>query len=155
MVLNIKSWDKLAEKEIYEKWKGNNTYKFDRKKKGKIYSIDTPPPYINAPIHIGHATTYVIMDFFARYRRMKGNNVLFPLGLDRNGLPIEMAAEKRFKVKFNEVPREKFLEMCREALNEAGLRSIDSFLKLGIGFNSWDIGENIGDIYETDSDSLQ
>ena len=155
MVLNIKSWDKLAEKEIYEKWKSNNTYKFDRKKKGKIYSIDTPPPYINAPIHIGHATTYVIMDFFARYRRMKGNNVLFPLGLDRNGLPIEMAAEKRFKVKFNEVPREKFLEMCRETLNESGLRSIDSFLKLGIGFNSWDIGENIGDIYETDSDSYR
>ncbi len=155
MVLNIKMWDKNAEKQIYEGWKNNSTYKFDRKKKGKIYSIDTPPPYINAPIHIGHATTYVIMDFFARYRRMKGHNILFPLGLDRNGLPIEMAAEKRFKTKFNEVPRERFLEMCREALNEAGLRSIDSFLKLGIGFNSWNVGESIGDIYETDSDSYR
>ena len=132
MVLNIKMWDNKAEKEIYEGWKSNSTYKFDRKKKGKIYSIDTPPPYINAPIHVGQATTYVIMDFFARYRRMKGYNVLFPLGLDRNGLPIEMAAEKRFKIKFNEVPREKFLEMCRETLNEAGLKSIDSFLKLEI-----------------------
>ena len=155
MVLNIKAWDKNTEKEIYEKWKKEDIYRFDKKKKGKIYSIDTPPPYINAPIHVGQATTYVIMDFFARYRRMKGYNVLFPLGLDRNGLPIEMAAEKRFKIKFNEVPREKFLEMCKQVLNESGLRSIDSFLRLGIGFNSWKTGNKIGEIYETDSDDYR
>ena len=94
--LKGKHWSKDFEKSIYEKWKKDKTYVFDKKSKKKVYSIDTPPPYVNTPVHIGQATTYVLMDFFARFRRMMGENVLFPLGLDRNGLPIEMAAEKKF-----------------------------------------------------------
>src|SRR3990167_8522857 len=93
-----KNWNKELEKSIYSLWKDKELYKFDKKSKNPVYSIDTPPPYVNMPIHIGQATTYVLMDMFARYRRMKGFNVLFPLGLDRNGLPIEMAAEKKFNI---------------------------------------------------------
>lgn len=91
------------------------------------------------------------MDMFARYRRMKGYNVLFPLGLDKNGLPIEMATEKKTGKKMTDTPREEFINLCKEVLRDAGTKSMDSFLRLGISFNSWETGTGIGDVYETDS----
>ena len=92
---DIKNWGPDIEKEITDKWKESGDFEFNLGENKKIYSIDTPPPYVNAPIHIGQAVTYCYMDFFARFKRMKGFQVVFPLGLDRNGLPIEMAAEKK------------------------------------------------------------
>lgn len=150
MVELEKNWTLESEKKIMEKWKEAELFKFDKKAK-KIYSIDTPPPYVNAPIHIGHATTYCYMDFFARYKRMKGFEVIFPLGLDRNGLPIEMAAEKKFKVSPFQVGREKFIEMCEQILKETSLESTDSFARLGISFTSYKQGNHIGAVYLTDS----
>ncbi len=149
-----KNWDKKLEEPIFTHWKENKSYLFVDIGK-PLFSIDTPPPYVNAPIHIGHAATYVYMDMFARFRRMKGFNVLFPLGLDRNGLPIEMAAEKKFAVSLHDTPREKFLALCQEILEESSTSSIDSFLKLGISFNSWKIGTDIGDVYLTDSEDYR
>lgn len=145
----IKSWNPEIESKITSGWqkKGNP---FNAKAK-KIYSIDTPPPYVNTPVHMGHAVTYCYMDFFARYKRMKGFEVLFPLGLDRNGLPIEMAAEKRFNVEPMKIGREKFIEYCKKVLKEASQESIETFEKLGISFNSYKKGKEIGDIYLTDS----
>jgi len=147
----IKNWNSSIEKSITEKWKKSNQFKFNPKTSKPIYSIDTPPPYVNTPIHMGHAITYCYMDFFARYKRMKGFEVLFPLGLDRNGLPIEMAAEKKFKIDPIKVGRKKFIEYCEKLLKEASEESIDSFARLGISFNSYKKGDNIGDIYLTDS----
>jgi len=147
-------WSKELEKPIYESWKTQKTYLF-KKDQRPVYSIDTPPPYVNAPVHIGQVTTYNLMDMFARYKRMLGFNVLFPLGLDRNGLPIEMAAEKEFKVKLTAVPREKALEYCNKILEKACLESVDSFLRCGISFNSWNIGNGLGEIYETDSEDYR
>jgi valyl-tRNA synthetase len=146
-----KRWDKNLEKEIYVHWKNSRSYFFDRKSKKPVFSIDTPPPYVNTPVHIGQATTYVMMDMFARFRRMAGYNVLFPLGLDRNGLPIEMAVEKKYHVQLCDTPREKFIELCQRVLAESSAETEDSFLRLGIGFNSWDFGPEIGDVYMTDS----
>jgi len=146
-----KRWSKEYEPAIYDKWKKENKYKFDKNTSKKIYSIDTPPPYVNSPIHIGQATTYVLMDFFARYKRMTGREVLFPLGLDRNGLPIEMAAEKKYKVRLTDIPREKAVEYCEKILQESSLASTESFLRSGISFNSWKLGDEPGDIYYTDS----
>ena len=153
--ISEKKWSKELEKDVYEKWKQEEPYKFNAAAKGKVYSIDTPPPYLNTPIHIGHATTYSLMDMFARYKRMKGFNVLFPLGLDNNGLPIEMAAEKKFNIRFHQLSREEFLQRCRQVLEEAGTASVDSFLRLGIGFNSWKRGNGIGEVYETDSEDYR
>ncbi len=149
--LKEKRWSKESEEAVYSEWKEKEPYSFDVKSRKPVYSIDTPPPYLNTPIHVGHATTYALMDMFARYKRMKGFNVLFPLGLDKNGLPIEMAAEKKFGIKFNRVPREEFIGRCKQVLDEAGMKSINSFLRLGIGFNSWKLGTGIGEVYETDS----
>ena len=150
-----KNWSKEFESEIILKWLREEPYKFKTNSTKPVYSIDTPPPYINTPVHIGHATTYTLMDMFARYKRMKGFNVLFPLGLDKNGLPIEMATEKKFKIKFNQVSRQEFIKKCKQLLDEASAESIDSFQRLGHSYNSWKIGTNLGEIYETDSDDYR
>ena len=147
----MKSWNSAIEREITEKWKNAEIYNFDKKNKKKIYSIDTPPPYINAPVHIGQAITYCYMDMFARYKRMKGFQVIFPLGLDRNGLPIEMGAEKKFGISPFEVGRKKFLEYCNKLLEETSTETIDTFAKLGISFTSYKQGSSIGSVYLTDS----
>ncbi len=150
MKLKQKTWSKDLEKPIYEEWKNTKKYKFVDDGR-PVFSIDTPPPYVNTPVHIGHAATYTLMDMFARFHRMTGDNVLFPLGLDRNGLPIEMAAQKRFGVSITDMSREEFIELCKKLLEEASAQSIDSFLRLGHSYNSWETGQNIGDIYLTDS----
>ncbi|MCF7910482.1 valine--tRNA ligase [Candidatus Pacearchaeota archaeon] len=152
---NIKTWSVEIENQITEKWKKSNQFKFNEKTKKKIYSIDTPPPYINAPIHIGHATTYAYQDFFARYRRMKGFEVLFPLGLDRNGLPIELGAEKKFKISPFKISRKEFLKYCQKLLEETSLASTDTFAKLGISFNSYKKTEELGSVYFTDDDEYR
>jgi len=147
----IKNWDPEIEKQITEKWKKEEKFRFNKDTKKKIYSIDTPPPYINAPIHIGQAVTYCYMDFFARYRRMKGFEVIFPLGLDKNGLPIEIAAEKKFNISAFKMEREKFIEYCEKLLQQTSTETIDTFSKLGISFTSFKEGPHIGAVYLTDS----
>lgn len=148
---DIKNWSPQIEKPITESWKQEEKFKVDIKKAKKIYSIDTPPPYINTPIHMGHAVTYAFMDMTARFRRMIGNEVIFPLGLDRNGLPIELAAEKKFNISPFKVGRDKFIEQCEELLKQTSVESTDSFAKLGISFTSYKEGEDIGSVYLTDS----
>ena len=147
----IKNWGPEIEKSIVEKWKNSEMFKFDQKSKKKTYSIDTPPPYVNAPIHIGQAITYCYMDFFARYKRMKGFQVIFPLGLDRNGLPIEIAAEKKFNISPFREGRDKFIDACKKLLEETSTETADSFAKLGISFSSYKEGSHIGAVYKTDS----
>ncbi len=151
MAIEQKHWAKELEKPLYDTWKDTHAYAFDDRSHQPVYSIDTPPPYVNMPIHIGQATTYILMDMFARYNRMNGKNILFPLGLDRNGLPIEIAAEREFKVKLSDVGREQAVEYCRKILEKCSAASTETFLRLGISFNSWKRGESIGDVYHTDS----
>ena len=145
-----KNWTLDLEKNITDNWKKKNPFSINKKFKN-IYSIDTPPPYVNSPVHIGQAITYCYMDFFARYKRMKGYSVVFPLGLDRNGLPIEMAAEKKFKINPLEIGREKFIEYCKKILEESSFETMDSFGRMGISFSSFNFGNKIGDGYMTDS----
>ncbi|MEM7816171.1 MAG: valine--tRNA ligase [Candidatus Aenigmatarchaeota archaeon] len=144
-------WEKEFEEPIRQKWRKERVFAFNPKSRKPVFSIDTPPPYVNFPIHMGHAATYTIMDFIARFKRMCGYNVLFPLGLDRNGLPIEVATEKRFGISINNTPREKFIWMCKKLLEESSMESLESFYKLGHSYNSWNPGENPGDMYYTDS----
>ena len=154
-MIKEKRFTKEMELAIFNKWRNDNTFSFNENTTKPIYSIDTPPPYINSPIHIGHASTYVIMDFISRFRKMIGYEVLFPLGLDQNGLPIEVSAEKKYNIDFTKLPREKALYYCRKLLNETTAESIDSFFKCGISFSSWKDGEKIGEIYQTDSPSYR
>jgi len=148
-------WTVERENKILEKWRNSEMFSFNKNTKKKIYSVDTPPPYVNSQIHIAQAVTYCYMDFFARYRRMKGFEVIFPLGLDRNGLPIEMAAEKKFNVSPFIVGREKFLEYCQKLINEGSEGTKESFAKLGISFTSYKEGNHVGAVYQTDSENYR
>src|SRR6056297_1158888 len=76
------------------------------------YVIDTPPPYPTGNLHIGNALGWCYMDFLARYRRMQGDDVLFPQGWDCHGLPTEVKVEENQGIHRTEVPREEFRRMC-------------------------------------------
>ncbi|NOX71188.1 MAG: valine--tRNA ligase [Candidatus Micrarchaeota archaeon] len=153
--LEGKRWSKDFEEPIRAEWKKNKVYAFVPDAKKPVFSIDTPPPYVNAPIHIGHATVYTIMDIIARFRRMTGFNVLFPIGLDRNGLPIEIATERKFNIKLSETPREKFIEFCKKTLDESSTESLHSLYMLGHSYCSWELGKTPGSMYYTDSDDYR
>ena len=148
--LKEKRWNPKDEPLLFKKWQEEKIYEFRKESKKPVFSIDTPPPYVNTPIHIGQAYTYVWMDIFARYKRMTGYNVLFPIGLDKNGLPVEVQAEKVFGISMRETPREEFIEKCRQILEESGERSIETFKRLGLSCNSWVLEHKIGGRYETD-----
>jgi len=105
-----------SEKKWNAYWKKKGIYKFDPKSKKKIYSIDTPPPYVSAShLHVGHAMHYSQFEFIARYKRMKGFNVFFPMGFDDNGLPTERFVEKTHNVNKSRISRKEFTKLC---LNE-------------------------------------
>ncbi|HLD81291.1 MAG TPA: valine--tRNA ligase [archaeon] len=151
-------WSKELEKKASEYWVESKPFAF---KKGKeharlpVYYIDTPPPYVNTPIHVGYAFECVVMDAIARYKRMKGYNVIFPFGLDRNGLPIEVAAEKKFGKRLTETPRAEFLELCKKVLEESSAATQESLVRLGTSFTSWEFGHEPGDAYQTDSEEYR
>ena len=78
-----------TEPRLQQFWQEKGIYKFDKESKKPIFSIDTPPPTVNGQIHLGHIYSYTQAEFIARYKRMSGYNVFYPLGFDDNGLPTE------------------------------------------------------------------
>jgi valyl-tRNA synthetase len=73
-----------------QRWADDGTYRFDRTKtRDQIFSIDTPPPTVSGRLHPGHVFSYVHTDLVARYRRMRGDEVFYPMGWDDNGLNVE------------------------------------------------------------------
>ncbi len=107
-----------AEPRWQQKWKEWNIYRFDPSSKDEIYSIDNPPRYTSGALHLGHATGYPMLDFAARYRRMRGYNIFFPLCFDTNGMPVETATEKKHGItKFN-TDRKTYLRLCSEYANQ-------------------------------------
>jgi len=97
--------------------------------------IDTPPPYVTGPMHVGNSAHYAQIDMVARYLRMKGLNVFFPLGFDRNGLPVELIVEKAIRKRAAEVPREEFIEECRRVLDEYEKVMARVLKRLGLSCN--------------------
>jgi valyl-tRNA synthetase len=83
-----------------EWWEAAGTYRFDRTKtRDEIYAIDTPPPTASGSLHIGHVMSYTHTDLVARYRRMRGDEVFYPMGWDDNGLPTERRVQNYFGVR--------------------------------------------------------
>ncbi|MCH8908471.1 MAG: class I tRNA ligase family protein, partial [Candidatus Heimdallarchaeota archaeon] len=137
------------EKEIFDLWQEERLYDFDPDNLDpaqEIFTIDTPPPYTNSQWHLGNTIHYLMIDMIARIQRMKGYKVHFPMGLDRNGLPIEISAEKKFKVSMHKMPRQEFLDLCQEILDEMGAQVLDLCYRIGMSCNSFEWDK----VYKTD-----
>ena len=81
-------------------WEDQGTYRFDRSRpRAEVFSIDTPPPTVSGSLHVGHVFSYTHTDTIARYRRMRGDEVFYPMGWDDNGLPTERRVQNYFGVR--------------------------------------------------------
>ncbi|MEV6523794.1 valine--tRNA ligase [Longispora sp. NPDC051575] len=117
------------------RWEAAGTYRFDRSRtRSEVYSIDTPPPTVSGTLHVGHVFSYTHTDIIARYQRMRGLEVFYPIGWDDNGLPTERRAQNHYGVRCDPslpydpaftppavppkrpvaVSRRNFIELCEE-----------------------------------------
>jgi valyl-tRNA synthetase len=82
------------------RWEADGTYRFDRsKRRDEIYSIDTPPPTVSGSLHVGHVFSFTHTDVIARFQRMRGKAVFYPMGWDDNGLPTERRVQNYYGVR--------------------------------------------------------
>ena len=128
-----------------QRWEADGTYRFDRTRpRAEVFSIDTPPPTVSGSLHVGSACSYTHTDTVARYQRMRGRAVYYPMGWDDNGLPTERRVQNYFGVRCDparqydeddfEIParagnlpsghrsvaisRKRFLELCERLVAE-------------------------------------
>ncbi|MEM5869628.1 MAG: valine--tRNA ligase [Candidatus Aenigmatarchaeota archaeon] len=142
-------WNVEIEKEIFKKWEKEKIFSFNLKTNKKIFSIDTPPPYPSGrPWHIGAAAHYSQIDMIARTARMFGFEVFFPIGIDRNGVPVERYTEKKFNIKMHETPREKFIALAKTALDDLEAELIQIMKRMGLS-------GDFENYYRTDSEEYR
>ncbi|HZD05839.1 MAG TPA: class I tRNA ligase family protein, partial [Longimicrobiales bacterium] len=150
-------YDALAvERRWAAAWQASGLYHYDEgPRTGEVFAIDTPPPTVSGRLHIGHAFSYAHTDFVARFQRMRGRNVFYPMGWDDNGLPTERRVQNLYGVRCNpglpwegtmeperpgpgsaEVPREisrrAFIELCRRVTAEDEAAFKDLWTRLGL-----------------------
>ena len=136
-------------------WADAGTYRFDRTKtRDEIFSIDTPPPTVSGTLHPGHVCSYTHTDTVARYQRMRGREVFYPMGWDDNGLNVERRVQiltgtrcdpslpydpdfrPPEKVKKGDRPiavsRPNFVELCGEVVEQLEQTYFDLWSDLGL-----------------------
>lgn len=121
-------WQQLwREQEIY-KWNPDDD---------NIFSIDTPPPTVSGALHMGHIFSYTQTDFIARYQRMIGKNVFYPMGFDNNGLPTERLVEKVRGIRSINMERSEFIDICREVIPtfKTGFQELFDSIGLSLDWN--------------------
>ena len=150
------------EESLTKRWLDEGTYKFDRETtREQVYSIDTPPPTASGSLHVGHMFSYTQTDVLARFQRMNGKNVFYPMGWDDNGLPTERRVQNYFGVRcdptysyvdgyrppatpaknqrdFDVVSRKNFIELCEELAVEDEKVFEHLFQTLGLSVD-WDL----------------
>lgn len=111
-------YDRAAiEDRLRRRWAGEDAFRWDPKLPAELdYVIDTPPPTVSGTLHMGHIYSYTQADIMARYLRMSGRNVLYPIGWDDNGLPTERLVEKVKNVRGGMMSRDEFIALCREVI---------------------------------------
>jgi len=152
------------------RWRDEGTYAFSRpESREQVYSIDTPPPTVSGSLHVGHIFSYTHTDLIARYQRMRGKNVFYPMGWDDNGLPTERRVQNFYGVRCEPalpydpdftppakadqkhpvaISRRNFVELCLEltAVDEKVFEDLWRHIGLSV---DWDT------LYSTISDEAQ
>ncbi|QKX01353.1 valine--tRNA ligase [Wolbachia endosymbiont of Dipetalonema caudispina] len=118
-------------------WEKSQVYKWSGKK-NNTFTIDTPPPTISGKLHIGHIFSYCHTDFIARFQRMLGKDVFYPIGFDDNGLPTERLVEKVNKIRAKEIGKEKFMKICYELIEKSKQEFKKLFKSVGISYD-WNL----------------
>ncbi|MFZ6005689.1 MAG: valine--tRNA ligase [Actinomycetota bacterium] len=137
------------------RWEADGTYRFDRtKERSEVFSIDTPPPTVSGSLHPGHVFSYTHTDLVARFQRMRGKEVFYPMGWDDNGLNVERrvqlltgtivdptlpydASFKRPakvdpKARPTAISRPNFIELCEEVVPEFEAAYHDLWATMGL-----------------------
>ncbi|MCL4447730.1 MAG: valine--tRNA ligase [Candidatus Thermoplasmatota archaeon] len=123
---------KESERKWSSFWNEERVFQYDFNSSKPTYSIDTPPRYASGKMHIGHAFHYSHIDMVAKYHKIKGEEVFFPLCFDVNGMPIEVNVEKKYGIKMREYDRQKFVKLCEEFAEGNISAMIGQFSSLGI-----------------------
>lgn len=115
---------KTREKFWQNHWKNEKIYQWKNDKpRTETFVIDTPPPTVSGVLHMGHVFSYTQADFVARFQRMSGKDVFYPMGFDDNGLPTERLVEKIIEKKATVFEAENghgsFVKKCQEVVVEA------------------------------------
>ncbi|XVQ08936.1 valine--tRNA ligase [Spirillospora sp. CA-255316] len=160
------SLDGLEEKWV-RRWDDDGTYRFDRDQpRERVYSIDTPPPTVSGSLHVGHVFSYTHTDTVARFQRMRGRAVFYPMGWDDNGLPTERRVQNHFGVRCDpslpydpefepperpdpkrqvSISRRNFIELC-ERLTEVDERAFEEmWRRVGLSVDWSHLYTTIGD----------
>jgi valyl-tRNA synthetase len=146
------SLDGLEEKWA-ARWESEGTYRFQRPaSRDAVYAIDTPPPTVSGSLHIGHVFSYTHTDAVARYQRMLGKRVFYPMGWDDNGLPTERRVQNYYGVRCDPslqyepgftppaeppkdaiaVSRPNFVELCEQLVGEDEQKFEEVWRRLGL-----------------------
>jgi valyl-tRNA synthetase len=150
-----------------QRWEADGTYAFDRTQpRSNVYSIDTPPPTVSGTLHFGSVCSYTQCDLIARYQRMRGKEVFYPMGWDDNGLPTERRVQNFYGVRCDpsvpydtdftppakpdpkrQVPigRQNFIELCQQLVAEDEVSFEALFRQVGLSVDWSYLYTTIGD----------
>ncbi|MEI8007986.1 MAG: class I tRNA ligase family protein [bacterium] len=128
--------NKYNYQEAEAKWQKHREEKqifmFSKDEEKPIYSIDTPPPTVSGKIHIGHIFSYTQAEIIARFKRMSGFNVFYPMGYDNNGIPTEQLVEKELGINIKDVERKDFIAKCLDVVDKYKIIYSDLRKSLGL-----------------------